>query len=293
MEPDGFFREYTSEDAIRKYTRSTAGFGISYLVDHDYRSVYMEALDLLPPEARRRGICMLEFGCGGGMNLLRLVSMLGRERIKISNAIGTDFSPVMVEAAKEEAKIYLRDEERRRVEFYVARTETIIDDLSSALRKGKSELENAFDFIFGVNTIRYCHRTNREADCADAIFKLLVPGGICVVIDMNNRFPLFRSTWRDRLRMRKPAEQESYLPTLEAYVAPFVGAGFEILRKGHFCWVPHSSGKFMCRVLSGLSPFLNTVVPSRAMRSLVVSRKPLQSTRGSAPTVLRVAGITS
>jgi SAM-dependent methyltransferase len=228
---------------------------------------------------------MLEFGCGGGMNLLHLVSILGREGIKVSNAVGTDFSPVMVEAAKEEAKIYLREEERRRVEFYVARNETIIDDLSSALRKGKSELENAFDFIFGVNTIRYCHRINREADCADAIFKFLVPGGICVVIDMNNRFPLFRSALKDRLSGEERSKPEYYLPSLQDYARPFAETGFEVLRKEHFCWIPHSSGPFMCHILRLLSPVLDTLAGSRAMRSLVLARKPAcQGTSGGTRT---------
>ena len=32
-----FFDEYTSHDAILKYTRATAGYGISHLLDRDYR----------------------------------------------------------------------------------------------------------------------------------------------------------------------------------------------------------------------------------------------------------------
>jgi SAM-dependent methyltransferase len=279
LKPNTFLQEYTSPDATAKYTRSTAGFGISYLLDHDYKSVYIQAFELLPPATRQRGIRMLEFGCGGGMNLLHLVSALGREGIKISKAIGADFSPVLIEAAREEAKNYLPDEEQRRVEFYVAKNETLVEDLSSELGKGKLQLENSFDFILGVNTIRYCHRTNNELNCAQAIFHLLGPGGICVVIDMNNQFPFFRSLWRDRLRMHKPDKQECYLPSLQAYVAPFAATGFEVLREDHFCWIPHSSGEFMCRALSWLSPFFDTVAPSRAMRSLVVSRKPAAKAR--------------
>jgi len=274
MEADTFFREYTSQDAVTKYTRSSAGFGISYLLDYDYKTVYLQALDLLPMETRQQGIRMLEFGCGGGMNLLNLVSVLGGEGIKVLRAVGTDFSPVLIEAAKQEAKDYLRDGDQHRVKFFVARNETLVDDLSSAWGKGRSELESVFDFILGVNTMRYCHRANKEVDCAKAVFDLLAPGGICVVIDMNNRFPFFRSAWRDRLLVRKTDKGETYLPSLQAYAAPFAATGFEVLREEHFCWIPHSSGEFMCRVLSGLSPFFNTVARSRAMRSLVVSRKP-------------------
>jgi SAM-dependent methyltransferase len=274
MTTDAFFREYTSQDAIVKYTRATAGFGISYLLDHDYKSVYVKALDLLPQPAKQRGIRMLEFGCGGGMNLLHLISVLGREGIRVESAIGTDFSPVLIDAARREAKNYLRDEEQRRVEFHVAKNETLIEDLSSTLGKGRSELESSFDFILGVNTIRYCHRARKELDCAQDIFNLLVSGGVSVVIDMNNRFPLFRSAVKDRFRRRKQKEEECYLPSLEEYAAPFIKTGFEVLRSEYFCWIPHSSGQLMTGLLSRMSPVLNKVTGSRAMRSLVVARKP-------------------
>jgi hypothetical protein len=44
METNAFLEQYTSENEISKYTRATAGFGISYLLDHDYKAVYLEAL---------------------------------------------------------------------------------------------------------------------------------------------------------------------------------------------------------------------------------------------------------
>ncbi len=59
-----FFQEYTSHDAILKYTRATAGVGISALLDGDYKEVYLRALDLLPPEMKKGPLRMLEFGCG-------------------------------------------------------------------------------------------------------------------------------------------------------------------------------------------------------------------------------------
>lgn len=271
---DAFFREYTSQDAILKYTRSTAGFGISYLLDHDYKAVYLEALGQLSPEVRQRGIRMLEFGCGAGMNLLHLVSVLRREGIQVERAVGTDFSPVLIDAARREAKNYLPDGEQCKVEFHVAKNETLIDELSASVGRAKAELMNSFHFILGVNTIRYCHRAKKQLDCAQAVFDLLAPGGVCVVIDMNNRFPFFRSAVKNRFRNQDQKEQECYLPSLQEYAQPFVKTGFEVLRKKHFCWIPHSSDEFMCRILSRLSPLLNTVGRSRAMRSLVVSRKP-------------------
>jgi SAM-dependent methyltransferase len=272
METDPFFREYTSHDAIVKYSRATAGFGVSYLLDHDYKSVYLKALARLPQSEKERGIRVLEFGCGAGMNLLHLVSVLSREGINVASAIGTDFSPVLIETAEREAKRYLREEEQRRVQFHVAKNETLIDELSVSMGRAKSELKESFHVILGVNTIRYCHRAGKELDCAQAIFDLLLPGGICVVIDMNDRFPLFRSALKNRFRKQK--EEECYLPSLEEYTAPFQKVGFDVLRNEHFCWIPHSAGEFMCRLLGQMSPLLNTIANSRAMRSLVVSRKP-------------------
>ncbi len=274
MEKDAFFREYTSQDAILKYSKGTAGVGISYLLDHDYKAVYLEALRRLPQQANREGIRILEFGCGAGMNLLHLLSVLSREGIQVDRAVGTDFSPVLIEAARSEAKNYLKDEEQRKVEFHVAKNETLINELSAALGRAKSELTNSFHFVLGVNTIRYCHRAGKQLDCAQDLFNLLVPGGVCVVIDMNDRFPVFRSAVRRKLVGAQEDGEECYLPSLKEYTDPFAQAGFEVLRSEHFCWIPHSAGPRLTGVLRSLSPILNTVAGSRAMRSLVVAKKP-------------------
>jgi len=273
METNAYIDQYTSENEISKYTRATAGSGINYLLDHDYKAVYLNALNLLPQQTCQSGIRILEFGCGGGMNLLRLFSMLSSSGIHVAQAIGTDFSPAMVETARREAKDYLRGQDFHSLQFYVARNESLLSDLSTSAGIDKSSLQNSFHFVLGVNTIRYCHDAKRERDCVRDIFNLLVPGGICVVIDMNNQFPLFRSDLRNRLRRKK--EKQCYVPSLEEYAAPFVKERFELLRKEHFCWVPHSAGPFMAGLFRTLSPILNTVARSRAMRSLVVARKPL------------------
>ena len=273
METNAFLDQYTSEDEISKYTRATAGSGINYLLDHDYKAVYLEAVGLLPQQTRQDGIRILEFGCGGGMNLLNLISVLSSKGIQITQAIGTDFSPAMVETATREAKVYLRGEDLHSPQFYVAKNESLISDLATSAGIDKSTLRDSFHFILGVNTVRYCHDAKKEMENARDIFDLLVPGGVCVVIDMNNRFPFFRSDLRNRLRRKK--EEQCYVPSLEEYTAPFVKAGFEVLRSEHFCWVPHSAGPFMTGVFRTLSPILNVVARSRAMRSLVVARKPL------------------
>jgi SAM-dependent methyltransferase len=273
METNAFLDQYTSEDEISKYTRATAGSGINYLLDHDYKAVYLEAVGLLPQQTGQRGIRILEFGCGGGMNLLNLISVLSSKGIHIAQAIGTDFSPAMVETATREAKVYLRGQDLRSPQFYVAKNETLISDLSTSARQDKSTFLNSFHFILGVNTVRYCHDAEKEMENARDIFELLAPGGVCVVIDMNNRFPLFRSDLKNRLRRNK--EEQCYVPSLEEYTAPFLKAGFQVLRSEHFCWIPHSAGPFMAGLLRTLSPILNVVARSRAMRSLVVARKPL------------------
>jgi SAM-dependent methyltransferase len=272
METNAFLDQYTSEDEISKYTRATAGSGINYLLDHDYKTVYLEAVGLLPQQTRQRGIRILEFGCGGGMNLLNLISVLSSKGIHIAQAIGTDFSPAMVETATREAKVYLQGQDLRSPQFYVAKNESLISDVSTSARIEKSTLLNSFHFILGVNTVRYCHDAKKEMENARDIFDLLVPGGVCVVIDMNDRFPFFRSDLRNRLRLKK--QEQCYVPSLEEYTAPFLKAGFQVLRSEHFCWVPHSAGRLMAGLLRTLSPILDVVARSRAMRSLVFARKP-------------------
>jgi SAM-dependent methyltransferase len=271
-EAEAFFREYTSQAAIAKYSRATAGCGISYLLDHDYKEIYVEAVRLLPVEIQQEGLRVLEFGCGAGMNLLHLVSLLTHQGMRVASAVGTDFSPVLIETAKREARSYLRGNEFSGLEFHIARSESLIGDIAASIGKARTTCENSFHFILGVNTIRYCHAAKKEMDNVHEIFNLLAPGGVCVVIDMNNRFPLFRSELRNRIRWKK--KPQCYIPSLEEYTEPFVRAGFEVLRSEHFCWIPHSAGELMTGLLTRMSPVLNTIARSRAMRSLVVSRKP-------------------
>ena len=195
-----FIDEYASHDAVLKYTRATAGFGISYLLDHDYKDIYCQALGRLPALIKGPGIRVLEFGCGAGMQLIHFNSILRGKEIKLERAIGTDFSSVLIDHAKREAKTYLRDEDQRKFEFHLAKNESLIQDLADATGLKRSRLSSSFDLILGVNTIRYCHRGRREMDCARDIMELLTPGGICVVIDMNDRFPAFRSRLKNSFR---------------------------------------------------------------------------------------------
>src|SRR5262245_34080614 len=120
---DVFYQEYTSDDAIRKYYKATAGYGISYLLSHDYGKVYLDALQQLPADVRRKGIRMLEFGCGAGMNVINLIAVLQREGIPVLQAFGTDFSPVLIDTAKREAASYLPKDSKSSLEFHVAKNE--------------------------------------------------------------------------------------------------------------------------------------------------------------------------
>lgn len=266
---DKFLEEYVSDDAVRKYTTETAGFGINYLLRNDYAKVYLGAVESYLRTSPPHPLRLLEFGCGGGMNIIGLVSLLERRGIPVESAYGTDFSPRLVQSASQEAKASLNPALAKKLSFHVARNELLAEDLAAARGASVEDLVGFFDLIVGVNTFRYCHRLGKEKDCAADIHRMLRTGGLCINIDMNNRFPAFRS----KLRRSIEDPTECYVPTLEEYASPFKTAGFEIIRKENFCWIPHSAGRALTASCLLLSPLFNLLAPSRAMRSLIVARK--------------------
>jgi len=266
-----FLEEYGSHDAVRKYSKNTAGYGINYLLRNDYARVYLKAVNTYLRSSPDRPLRLLEFGCGAGMNIISLVSLLEGQGIPVESAYGTDFSPTLVQSATEDAKASLGPDLAAKLSFYVGRNEKLVEDLATARGKSAKDLAGYFDLILGVNTFRYCHRLGKEQDCAADIYSLLRPGGICINIDMNDRFPAFRSRFRDA--RQDPAE--TYTPSLEKYALPFKKAGFEVVREENFCWIPHSAGTALTLCCKLASPLLNLVARSRAMRSLVVARKPI------------------
>ncbi len=269
-----FLEEYNSQDSIRKYSRSTAGHGIGYLLDHDYGKIYLDCIAKYIPKSRlKTGIRLWEFGCGAGMNLLHLVSMLERRGIPVDFACGTDFSQTLIAAANSEASTYNTATHRDRVQFTVARNEDLIGEGAKGLGLSEGQLRGTFDLVFGVNTIRYGHRLNNVDRCVENISGLLTESGICIVIDMNRKFPAFRSRLRE---WRSKVTEDTFLPTLDEYARPFSAGGFEILDKKNFCWIPHSAGSGLTGLMKTATPLLNTMIPSRAMRSLVISRKAKQ-----------------
>jgi SAM-dependent methyltransferase len=266
-----FLEEYSREDSLRRYSKETAGNGISYLLDHDYGEIYFGVIERQIPKSRvQKGIRLWEIGCGAGMNLLHLVSALERRGVPVEYAVGTDFSKALIGVANQEAKKYLTPEQNKKVRFCVARHESLIEGATAGLGVRKEDLLGSFDVMLGVNTIRYCHRLMNENEVAATISSLLADRGVCIIIDMNDKFPVFRSRFRDRLAKEARAY---YLPSLEEYARPFSSAGLQILKRENFCWIPHSAGSGLTAVMRALTPVLNTFVPSRAMRSLVIAQK--------------------
>jgi SAM-dependent methyltransferase len=264
-----FLEEYGSEDAVRKYSTGTAGFGINYLLRNDYAKVYLGVINSYLRTSPPRPVRLLEFGCGAGMNIITLVSLLEEKGIPVECAYGTDFSERLVKSAIEEAKANLAPDLAKKLSFHVARNERLVEDLAAARGKPAKELLGFFDLIVGVNTFRYCHRLGKERDCAADLYRMLRPGGVCVNIDMNHQFPAFRS----HLKHSAEDPAECYLPTLEEYASPFKTAGFEIIRKENFCWIPHSAGRALTLCCRLATPMLNLLARNRAMRSLVIGRK--------------------
>ena len=268
---DIVIKEYSSHNAVIKYTKETAGYGISYLLESEYARIYLESIrQYIPDHLKKNGLRIIEFGCGGGMNLIHLILLLEKSGIMVESAYGTDFSEKLIQAAGDEAKKYLSDENRRKIKFSVARNETLMQDLAGSLALEKSALSGKFHLLLGVNTTRYCHRLKKEFECARNIYDLLAKDGICIIIDMNDKFPMFRSMLRDRLTKKR---EDYHIPSLEDYARPFSEAGFRILKKKNFCWIPHSAGKMMTTILKAFTPTLNALAPHRAMRSLVISKK--------------------
>lgn len=265
-----FLDEYASDGAVRKYTTGTAGHGISYLLNNDYGRLYLKVVDSYLRTMPVQPLRLLEFGCGGGMNITRLVSLLEKRGNPVGCAYGTDFSTRLLEAAEQEAKAFLPPDLKKKLSFHVARNENLSQELAAGIKKPVAELYGSFDLIVGVNTFRYCHRIKKGVDCAQDIYRLLRPQGVCIIIDMNDRFPAFRS----RLKGLDRDPVACYIPTLKEYASPFEATGFEMIKKGNFCWVPHSAGPALTLSCRLMSPFLNLMLRSRAMRSLVIARKP-------------------
>ena len=269
---DVYMQEYTRDDIIAKYISDTAGAGIAYILQHVYAPVYLRAIrELIAARPAGHNFRVMEYGCGGGMNLLRIAELLRTERAGLERAYGVDFSPPMIEAARKEAQEHLPEDLRSKLTYAVAGNENLASDLCRELRTSRKDLVGTFDLIVGVNTTRYAHRLQREKELSQDIFALLRPGGQTIMIDMNKYFPFFRS----RLREGFPKKGgESYIPSLREYTRPFKDVGFEIKSSRNFCWIPHSANPNLLSLCRTVAPVLDVFCSPVAMRSLVIGRKP-------------------
>lgn len=269
---DIYLDEYTRQDIINRYISKTAGAGIAYILSHVYAPIYLEVIKtLLAQQPQKHSFRILEYGCGGGMNMLKIIDLLQTQGAILDRAFGTDFSPPMIEAARMETAQHLPAELNAKINYVVARNETLASDLAQGIGAAPPDLPNTFHLIVGVNTFRYAHRLKKENNCARDIFGLLRPGGYSIMIDMNRRFPLFRSKVRDMLTRPK---YEYYLPSLREYARPFQEQGFVIKQTRNFCWIPHSANNSLLLLCRTLTPVLDACCSPFAMRSLVVAQKP-------------------
>jgi SAM-dependent methyltransferase len=268
---DAYLEEYSAEDTIRKYVTRSAGKGIQYILRHVYGPLYAKIIDSINRNAdETNGFRVLEYGCGAGMNLLYIVRLLSLKGIPLAAAIGCDFSMPLIQAAEREKDLLIGPESKNKITFLQASNESLLNDIANGLSMNTSLLTNTFDLVVGVNTFRYAVNLHKQQACANDIASLLAPGGYSIMIDMNNRFPLFKSTFRDWAT--KPKSQY-VIPSLDEYVTPFREAKLETVEARRFCWVPHSAGRITLIGARTLGPFLDLVAPGFAMRSLVIARK--------------------
>src|SRR5262249_20336546 len=105
---DVFLDEYTRDDVIAKYISETGGTGIAYALTHVYGPVYLNVIKtVIAQRPRPHKFRILEYGCGGGMHLRKLVELLQQQGARIDVAVGADFSTPMIDAARREAAVRL------------------------------------------------------------------------------------------------------------------------------------------------------------------------------------------
>src|SRR4249919_3673502 len=94
---DVYLDEYTRDDIIARYISQTAGAGIAYVLTHVYAPIYLRTINAVQTDRPKPyQFRVLEYGCGGGMNLLKLVELLQSQGAELERGFGTDFSPPMI-----------------------------------------------------------------------------------------------------------------------------------------------------------------------------------------------------
>jgi SAM-dependent methyltransferase len=274
--PPGYeddFRAYDTEDAVSRYRPASAGEGISYLLPTLYGSAFKDAARDARRETGAPALRLLEFGCGAGMASQYLVEALRHEGIDVDIAIGADFVPRMVEAATQELERSASHWARNRLRYLVARNEQLGPDLANCLGQRLEAIAGTFHLAVGVNTFRYSVRHDGARELVEQLELLLAPGGRVVAIDMNDRFPYGLKPRRGSAALPIRFGMPGRLPTLDEYARPFSNGAFDVLRKEHFAWIPHSANGLRFQLARAVAPILDRLIPDRAMRSLIVARR--------------------
>lgn len=283
--------EYDTNTGVSKYVPATAGAGIDFLLREVYGPIYLDAIkELREEKGPDKPIRILEFGCGGGMNLIYIIKMLRSMNIPVDAAYGTDLSKKMIIASYEVARELLDSEDLKITKFVVASNEEIQNQLTTESELNQDHFNDYFDLIIGVNTFRYSWRNKKARETADQLYKMLSSGGRMVVIDMNQGFPYYLARLRNlysKITMKNEEAssrvvddlkailyRNNDLPTLEEYVEPFRNAGFKISREAIFSWIGHSSSMLRLSTTRALAPILDKILPTHAMRVLVIGIKP-------------------
>ena len=268
------FDEYDADETILRYRRATAGEGINHLLKESYGPLLLEATRDVPRATNGEAVRIVEFGCGAGMAIQHLLELLRREHVDVELAVGADFVPAMIDAANRELDEFGDEWMKQRLRFVVATNEDLAEQIAAGLQESTDGLAGSFHLALGVNTFRYPVRHGTARRAAAQLELLLRPGGRVVVIDMNDRFPYGLKPKRNENGGRFPYSfGTAELPTLDGYAAPFRDGDFDVLRKEHFSWIPHSARGIRFRLMRAAAPVLNRVVPDRAMRSLVIARR--------------------
>ena len=268
------YAAYDDSQTVSRYRRASAGRGIEFLLSRLYGPTFVAAVRDALEESGSAGARLLEFGCGAGMALQYATQKLGDAGIDVELAVGADFVPAMIEAARQDADAFATEWARERLRFVVASNEALADEIANGLDVSVDSLAQTFHVAIGVNTFRYAVRRATAATVVRQLDALLARGGRVVMIDMNDRFPYGLKPKRSpngRFAFRLGNEK---LPSLDEYAEPFRNAGFEILAQRHFGWIPHSANGLRFALARAASPVLEKVVPDRAMRSLVIAKKP-------------------
>jgi SAM-dependent methyltransferase len=272
---------YTQPEVMTRYLPSSACPGVGYAVSHVYGAIYQSIIgSIVAHRPQHHEFRVLEYGCGGGMNLLQLIQIFRAQGVGLTSAIGTDLSWSMINAAHKEAGQRLPAELKHLVRYFVARNETLAEDLAFGLGRNPQELHNTFDLALGVNTFRFTHRLKKDGDCARDLFAMLQPGGYSIMIDMNRYLRFRGSRIHDLLT---GASRRSYIPSLAEYSRPFHEAGFGITcARTFFCFTQLPFGTWMpgklngallalCRSRKGM---FDACFPRFAQHALVIARKP-------------------